>query len=77
MLKVIWRAIELDEGKVFVDGVDITTLDLKKLRSELMIISQQMNLFEGTIAENINSQKLTDTETQFILNLLQDLGFPS
>lgn len=77
LIKVIWRAMTPHKGKILVDGVDIATQDLKKLRNEFMVISQKMNLFEGTIAENIDSQPLTATESTFVINLLIDLGFPS
>lgn len=41
-----------------------------------MVISQKMNLFEGSIAENVDNQPLVETDKTFFKNLLKDLGFP-
>lgn len=40
-------------GEVNVDDEDIKIMDLKTLRSQLGIVSQEPNLFDRTIAENI------------------------
>jgi ATP-binding cassette subfamily B protein len=41
------------EGKVLIDGQDITSLSLRSLRSQLGIVDQDTFLFGGTIRENI------------------------
>jgi len=41
------------EGKVFLDGVDISTLNLRWLRQQIALVSQEPTLFGTTIYENI------------------------
>eukprot|EP01006_Ploeotia_vitrea_P051168 TRINITY_DN67532_c5_g1_i1.p1 TRINITY_DN67532_c5_g1~~TRINITY_DN67532_c5_g1_i1.p1 ORF type:complete len:1552 (+),score=907.50 TRINITY_DN67532_c5_g1_i1:416-4657(+) len=50
------RLVEAWEGKVEIDGVNIATLGLKKLRSKLSIIPQNAVLFSGTVRFNIDPE---------------------
>nr|DAC81112.1 TPA_exp: multidrug resistance transporter 3 [Leptinotarsa decemlineata] len=53
ILQLLERFYDPTEGKVVVDGKDIKIMDLNTLRSQLGIVSQEPNLFDRTIAENI------------------------
>ena len=48
------RIVELDSGKILVDGVDISTLGLEKLRSNIAVIPQDPTLYSGTIRTNLD-----------------------
>jgi ATP-binding cassette, subfamily B (MDR/TAP), member 1 len=48
-------------GGVFVDGTDIRNLNLKSWRQRIGIVSQEPNLFSGTILENIRMGRRTAT----------------
>jgi ATP-binding cassette subfamily C (CFTR/MRP) protein 4 len=51
------------EGKIFIDGVDITTLPLDTVRANISVIPQHPVLFMGTVRENIDlTGKYTDHE---------------
>ncbi|KAK3124855.1 hypothetical protein QOZ80_7BG0594800 [Eleusine coracana subsp. coracana] len=54
MIQAMFRIVELHEGKIIIDGIDISTLGLHDLRSKLGIIPQEPVLFEGTIRSNID-----------------------
>ncbi len=41
------------QGRVLVDGIDLKSLDLRDLRSQIAYVSQEPDLFSGTIADNI------------------------
>jgi ABC-type multidrug transport system fused ATPase/permease subunit len=54
LVSLIPRLIEPDSGKVSIDGVDINDVNLKSLRSQLGVVTQETVLFRGTVAENIS-----------------------
>ena len=74
-VKLLWRALDIEEGQILIDGSDIELFDLKEYRSQLTVISQKTNLFEGTIAENISHKTLSSYEETEIMDHLDDLGF--
>ncbi|MEM8710559.1 MAG: ABC transporter ATP-binding protein [Planctomycetota bacterium] len=52
--KLLLRFYDPDEGSVTLDGRDIRSLDLTGLRRAIGLVSQDVFLFHGTIAENIS-----------------------
>ncbi|MFF2810706.1 ABC transporter ATP-binding protein [Streptomyces sp. NPDC058000] len=50
---LLMRFYETDEGRILLDGTDITTLTREDLRSHIGLVLQDAWLFSGTIAENI------------------------
>jgi ATP-binding cassette subfamily B protein len=42
------------EGKILIDGYDVTSLSLRSLRSQIGVVDQDTFLFGGTIRENIS-----------------------
>ena len=50
------------EGSVLIDGSDIKSYNLRKLRSYIALVSQEPTLFAGTIRENIAYGTEDDTE---------------
>src|SRR5207244_4916742 len=40
-------------GRLFIDGHDVTTLTLSSLRAQIALVSQDVMLFDDTIAANI------------------------
>ncbi|ORZ33398.1 P-loop containing nucleoside triphosphate hydrolase protein [Catenaria anguillulae PL171] len=50
----LFRLVELREGKIEIDGLDIAKLGLHELRSRLAIIPQEPTLFTGSIRSNLD-----------------------
>lgn len=48
------RIVELDEGSISIDGVDIRQIGLGKLRRNIAVIPQDPVLFSGTIRSNLD-----------------------
>ena len=53
LINLLVRLIDVTEGEILLDGVNIKDLDLKELRSEFGFVPQKNVLFTGTIAENL------------------------
>ena len=54
IFQVLWRFIDVESGRVFLDGVDINSVPLDRLRRSLAIIPQDPTLFLGTLRENLD-----------------------
>ena len=54
LLLTLVRILEVSEGSIEIDGVDISTIGLHELRRKLVIIPQDPYLFEGTLRENLD-----------------------
>jgi len=53
VLQLLPRVFEPPAGTVFLDGVDVRTLDLAWLRAQLASVPQEAFLFSASVAENI------------------------
>jgi ABC-type multidrug transport system fused ATPase/permease subunit len=63
------RIVELDYGMIKIDGVDIKSVGLKKLRSKIAVIPQDPVLFSGTVRSNLDPFGEFDDERLFeVLN---------
>jgi ATP-binding cassette, subfamily B, bacterial len=53
LVKLLLRLYEVQNGKITVDGVNLQSLNLRDLRRCMRLVSQDVFLFHGTVAENI------------------------
>lgn len=53
LASLVPRLLSPDAGQVLIDGVDIAGVELASLRRAVGVVSQEVVLFGGTIAENI------------------------
>jgi ATP-binding cassette subfamily C (CFTR/MRP) protein 1 len=60
LMVALFRIQELAEGKVYIDGIDISTVSLHKLRTALGIIPQDPVLFSSTVRDNLDPFNLHD-----------------
>ncbi|XP_019498348.1 PREDICTED: multidrug resistance-associated protein 7 isoform X2 [Hipposideros armiger] len=58
LLLVLFRLLEPSSGRVLLDGLDTSQLELAELRSQLAIIPQEPFLFSGTVRENLDPRGL-------------------
>ncbi|PHS53834.1 MAG: ABC transporter permease [Lutibacter sp.] len=54
------------KGKVLLDGIDLSTINLSSFRSNLGVVLQDDFLYEGTIRENILFPRPNATESQLL-----------
>jgi ATP-binding cassette subfamily B protein len=71
--KLIARFYEFQEGRIYIDGMDIRSLDLIAYRRRLGIVSQVPFLFSGTVVENI-CYACTDWGIKEIEELAHQIG---
>lgn len=62
----LYRLSEVESGSITIDGLDISQMGLRDLRSKLLIIPQDPVLFQGTIRRNLDPFK------QYLDNVLWD-----
>ena len=84
LVNLIARFYEPTSGSIFIDGYDISKIQLKSLRQQIGVVLQDPFLFSGTIKENITygRQKATSEEVikaakaanihEFIISLPRD-----
>ncbi|MDF0554644.1 ABC transporter ATP-binding protein [Kamptonema sp. UHCC 0994] len=53
LVKLLLRFYEVQSGRITLDGIDLNKLNLKDLRRAIGLVSQDVFLFHGTVAENI------------------------
>lgn len=53
LVKLLLRFYDLQQGKITLDGRDLSRLEIKDLRETIGFVSQDVFLFHGTIQENI------------------------
>ncbi|XP_067206473.1 ATP-binding cassette sub-family C member Sur isoform X2 [Linepithema humile] len=65
----LFQLIEISQGRILLDGIDIRQVPLRKLRSRLSAIPQDAIMFSGTIRENLDP--LSQHEDQDIWRALE------
>ncbi|WP_445175637.1 ABC transporter ATP-binding protein [Microcoleus sp.] len=53
LVKLLLRLYEVQYGNIYLDGIELNNLNLKDLRRAIGLVSQDVFLFHGTVAENI------------------------
>ena len=66
IVNLIPRLYDVDSGSVTFDGIDVRKLDLKFLRNQVGVVSQETYLFNGTIRENLLYAKPDATDEEMI-----------
>lgn len=74
LIKLIWKYLRPSEGRIMIDGKDISNVDLKALRTQLTVITQETALFEGTLRYNLDPSGFKHSDKK-LKGVLDGLGF--
>lgn len=66
LVNLMMRFYELDAGRITLDGVDVTSVPRRELRSRLGMVLQDTWLFGGTIRDNIAYGRPGATEAEIL-----------
>ncbi len=66
LVKLLLRLYEIHGGQILLDGIEIHEYNLRDLRSSIGLVSQDVFLFHGTVAENIAYGSFDATPTEII-----------
>jgi ATP-binding cassette, subfamily B, bacterial len=53
LVKLLFRYFEPDRGRILIDGQEIRTLDIARYRRRLAIVHQEVDVFNGTLLDNL------------------------
>jgi ATP-binding cassette subfamily B protein len=53
LVKLLFRYFEPTSGQIFIDGEDINNLDITGYRRRLAIVHQEVDIFNGTLLDNL------------------------
>ncbi|MBD2530668.1 ABC transporter ATP-binding protein [Nostoc flagelliforme FACHB-838] len=66
LVKLLLRLYEVQTGSITLDGIDLQSLNLRDLRRCIGLVSQDVFLFHGTVAENIAYGSFETREQEII-----------
>jgi ATP-binding cassette, subfamily B, bacterial MsbA len=66
LFNLLLRFYDVEQGSISIDGVDLRQLDLKSLRNHMALVSQDITIFDDTIAANIGYGRLDATLNEII-----------
>lgn len=64
LVNLLMRFYEVQEGNIFIDGIDIKNMSRQELRTILGMVLQDTWLFNGTVAENISYGRSNATQLE-------------
>ncbi|EJQ31507.1 MULTISPECIES: ABC transporter ATP-binding protein [Bacillus cereus group] len=64
LAKLLPRLYDVDQGEICIDGIDVKTYDLQKLRASIGFVPQKALLFSGSIEENLRYGKENATHDE-------------
>ncbi len=73
LIRLLFRLYEIGEGAILIDGQDIRRATLAQLRARIGVVTQEVQLFEATVRDNVTlfDPALSDAR---VLEVLEDIG---
>mgnify|MGYP000951133495 FL=1 len=66
IVNLISRFYDIEQGKILIDGYDLTKVSMNSLRRQMGVMTQDNFIFHGTVKDNILYGKLDATDEEVI-----------
>lgn len=76
LTRLLFRLYEPKSGRILLDGVELTSLRLKELRRQIGMVTQEVQLFQASLRDNITMFNSAVSDQQ-ILAVIDELGMSS
>ncbi len=77
LIKLIMRLYDVTEGEILFGGVDIRKLDTKAYREKIGTVFQDFQIYGATLAENVKTDFVTESDSGKIVEALERADFGS
>ena len=76
LVRLLFRLYDATEGRILIDGVDLKETEIDALRSRVGLVTQDVQLFHGTVRDNMTFFDRTVQDDR-IEQVIADLGIQS
>lgn len=66
IVNLISRFYDIEQGKILIDGYDLTKVSMNSLRRQMGVMTQDNFIFQGTVRDNIRYGKLDATDGEIV-----------
>lgn len=66
LISMLMRFVEPQSGQIRIDGIDIASVGLRRLREQIAVVPQNVFLFNGTVRDNIGYGRAGSGETDIV-----------
>ncbi|MBQ7835217.1 MAG: ABC transporter ATP-binding protein, partial [Ruminiclostridium sp.] len=77
LIKLIMRLYDVTEGEILFGGVDIRKLNTKAYREKIGAVFQDFQIYGATLAENVKTDFVTESDSAKIIEALERADFGS
>jgi ATP-binding cassette, subfamily B, bacterial len=77
LVKLLFRYFDPQQGKILIDGQDVRSLDITGYRRRLAIVHQEVDVFNGTLLDNLTygNPKVTMQEVESACEIARVMEF--
>ena len=69
IIKLLNRFYDVEGGRILVDGVDVRDWDLRELRRAIGLVQQDVQIFSGSIMDNVRLSRVDLSEAEILAAL--------
>lgn len=74
IINLLQRFCDVTSGNIFLDGMDIRSMSLERLRSNVAVVSQDVFLFSDTVSQNVRTGQKAQMEDDTVFWAVEKAG---